>query len=348
MRTPIRSVPGPTLAYRDAFADAAAVESRLVREQGSVSAPAVSIGIPTYKRPDLLLETVQSCLAQRFERPIEIVIVDNDPDSVAADVLMSSLSVPTTVSIRYFVNSTNIGPFSNWNRSIALSRAPWGMVLNDDDLLVPDCLQVAFQQIDRDPSIDGIVLRKTYFDERSAPPASQSFARRQAARLLWAYVFGGSMTRRIRPGHHYFYTPLGNTAGFVFRKSAAEAVGGFYPEEYPSSDYWFYARFADRFHLRQHYSIGARIRISNDQVTRKTLLDQLRQAQLMRTCLEGSSVPGWYRHIGPYVAARQLAGYRRYMGFEGTDGDLEQTLGFRLPHDRKYLLTAVRLLLRGF
>src|SRR5258708_16034890 len=52
--------------------------------------PSVSIGIPTYRRPDLLKIALDSCLAQTFE-DFEIVIVDDSPD-IETEQLISNIS----------------------------------------------------------------------------------------------------------------------------------------------------------------------------------------------------------------------------------------------------------------
>ena len=67
------------LSYRDAFADHAGISSTLLFRSGAIPpAPRLSITIPTFRRPELLLETVASAVHQITDIPYEIVIVDND------------------------------------------------------------------------------------------------------------------------------------------------------------------------------------------------------------------------------------------------------------------------------
>lgn len=337
----------PTLLYRNAFADHKQVVSRLVAEVGGGQAPFVTIAIPTFRRADLLVEAVRSCLAQAFDRPVEIVIVDNDPASTGADALIAALP-PTTTAVRYFVNAENIGAFPNWSRGIELARAPWVMVLNDDDLLEPGCLALAFAEIDRDPSIDGIALRKRYFDDRDTPVAPQSFARRNAARLMRAWLYRGANTRALPASRFFWGAVFGNSGGFVFRRSAAIDVGGFYPEEHPSSDNWFFLRFAHRYRLRQHATVGAAIRLSGDQISSSSVLQQLEQGYRLRATLLGSIVPRWWRPVSAYLSARHLAEFKRTWGVTITEAEVGQKLGIDVPRDNKYLLSAVRLLLGGY
>lgn len=97
--------------------------------------PRLSIAIPTYRRFDLLAEALSSALAQRFEIPIEILIVDNDPDNDA--VALDAMHVFMDQPVSYYKNDTNVGMVMNWNRCLELARGEYVTILHDDDLLEP-------------------------------------------------------------------------------------------------------------------------------------------------------------------------------------------------------------------
>lgn len=337
-----------SLPFRDALADRAEVVSDLVLQGSDDRAPLVTIAVPTYRRPELLAETIESCLAQRFDWPFEVVVVDNDPGSTGAAALIERIPGLAQASIRYYVNRQNLGVFPNWNRGIELARGQWCSILNDDDLLKPDFLALMFAEIARRPSTDGIACQKQWLDQRNAKAPPPSFSRRAAKRTLEEVQFRGAASRRIRPGKFFWGALLGNSGGFLFRTAVARQVGGFYPEDNPSSDYWFYARFASIGHLRQHRARAVLIRQTGDNATIGLVLDQLRQGHRLQLLLTHREVPGWWRRFVPLIAARHRAEFRDFWHAEVPAAELEQALDLELPRDNRHLLWLARLALGGF
>lgn len=105
------------------------------RNMGKVD---ISICIPTFRRPDLLEECINSCLNQKANNlSTEIIIVDNNPEPNNDNLkLIQRLG---RLEICYYQNEENIGIFGNWNRCIELAKGKWVSLLHDDDLLAPDC-----------------------------------------------------------------------------------------------------------------------------------------------------------------------------------------------------------------
>lgn len=104
--------------------------------------PILSIAIPTYKRPDLLHEAIESVLSQDSPIPYELIVVDNDQSKDILDVV-SSFS-PSKIAV--YQNLTNIGLWGNMQRVLELSKGKWILTLCDDDLLMPDTIE-KFAQI---------------------------------------------------------------------------------------------------------------------------------------------------------------------------------------------------------
>jgi glycosyltransferase involved in cell wall biosynthesis len=325
------------------------VPSRLLAGGGAVDpTPAATIAIPTFKRPEFLAEAVASALAQRFDRPFEIVIVDNDPGSRGAAALLDRLPELAQARFRYFVNAENIGMFGNWNRCIELARAPWVTILNDDDLLDPDYLTTMFATIDRRPDVDGIASRKRGFDQRQDKAPEPGLARSLAKRGALELSFRGQASRRIRARQFFWGAILGNGGGFIFRKRAAEAIGGYYAEEFPSADVWFAARFAAIFHLRQHRAVAASIRTAeNESMKEATARASLQCMVDLQNKLLGGAAPRWWRRFVPLTVARDLGDYRRNLKVELDRGEMEGALGMKIPPERPYRLWASRLFLGG-
>lgn len=220
------------------------VASRLVASGGDEGLPFITVALPTFRRPDLLVEAVESILRQDFTRKVEILVVDNDPDSKGAEQLLAALPELSSRSFRYYVNAENIGMYPNHNRCIKLARGEWFSILNDDDLLRSDCLKVLFQSIDANPAIQAIGGRKQRIDEREFATTITPAPRWRL--LAYAAVteldFRRKPYRRIRPDKFFWGNMMDNAAGFVCRHDVVTSLGGFSLDEEWSADTGFYLR----------------------------------------------------------------------------------------------------------
>lgn len=98
-----------------------------------LAAGLISICIPTYNRPVLLEQAIDSCLAQTYGE-FEIVIGDDSKDDSAARVV-ERCRARTTRPIRYERNVPGLGQAANVNRLFHRARGARLVLLHDDDLL---------------------------------------------------------------------------------------------------------------------------------------------------------------------------------------------------------------------
>ncbi len=100
--------------------------------------PLFTIAIPTYKRVTLLRRAILSALAQDFDEPYEIIVVENplEPISYPAESMLQEFAHRIT----YYQNAQNIGGLGNWNRCLELARGEWVCLLHSDDELLPSYL----------------------------------------------------------------------------------------------------------------------------------------------------------------------------------------------------------------
>jgi len=372
----VDSVPPPLLPARNALGDWDGVATRLVAEGTGGPIPRVTIAITTFNRPAMLAEAVRSAMAQDLTEPYRICVFDNNPDAPGADALLATLPALRARDFRYYVHAENIGIFGNFNRCLTLTDTEWLTILNDDDLLDPDCLSTLFAALDADPSIDGIISEKRLFDQRtgegnlsSRPDDGRGRTLRQKLDrllaspnkpdLLFEFVvsrtmsrrkFGKRATRRIRPGLFFWGSLLGNGAGFVFRTAKARALGGFVPEEFPSSDHYFFARFAARHHLRQHRAVTANVRIAeNESGNLDTILLGTDRAYRLQQRMAGREVPRWWSRLSPLIVAYYRADALKMWRRDIPAAVIENSLGIRrLPPNRPRRLLLWRLLLGGY
>jgi len=97
--------------------------------------PTVSVIIPTYRRPDLVLAAVRSALEQTLQDLEVIVVVDGrDPATCAA------LRGIADARLIVHVPERHLGNADARNAGVGLARASWVAFLDDDDTWLPSKL----------------------------------------------------------------------------------------------------------------------------------------------------------------------------------------------------------------
>jgi hypothetical protein len=206
---------------------------------------ALTIAVPTFKRPALLEQTLRSIAALKFAATVEVIVVDNDPDGDDAQAvqLMSDLIAGP---YRYYRNCQNVGMFGNWNQCLFQAQGKYLTILHDDDLL---CANFA-AAVDKLLSDDGLAheiagfqvllleQRPDRLNEAAASPATSAVqpATGESPEALSAKPF--SVTDL------FFSNPFCGTLAVIFNREKAIALGGFRAEWYPIADYEFWCRWA--------------------------------------------------------------------------------------------------------
>lgn len=184
--------------------------------------PFFSIVIPTYKRSELIIDSLKSALNQRDFDDYEIVVVDNNPD-------MNDVSTRNAIGsilhkrISYYVNEENIGSCGNWNRCVELAQGKYIVMLHDDDILGPNFLKIVHHVIlrENEPGLIGVGYKvfdtsiTLDYDEVTEPRVEQI--------TKYGFFF-----------NHYI-----NITGMTFKRELAYHLGGFNPEYLPNIDTCF-------------------------------------------------------------------------------------------------------------
>jgi glycosyltransferase involved in cell wall biosynthesis len=113
----------------------------------SVPAPLVTLGIPTYNRPEALARVVSELLAQSYAN-IEIVVADDGDSKRTREALG-----PLLERIRYLPNPVRLGLYPNWNRVIELARGELIGVFHDHDSYGSTLVERAVELFTRRPSV---------------------------------------------------------------------------------------------------------------------------------------------------------------------------------------------------
>ncbi|MFN3557885.1 MAG: glycosyltransferase family 2 protein [Brevundimonas sp.] len=337
---------------RDAFADYRDTPSRLLFEIGRAEGgrALVTIAIPTYRRPRLLVEAIRSAVAQTMTVPLDVIVVDNAPDDSAVDALRDTVVLPPHIRLRYFGNTANLGMFGNWNRAIEKAETRWVTLLNDDDLLAPEFLARMESTFGLEGATGGLACQKTSFDERKGEtPDAARHARRFRDALFDQARFLGADRREVRPRNLFWDCIVGNGLGFLFERDKAIALGGYQPEDFPSADYFFAARYASRFGLSQARARLASVRIEDNETLKVSTLEAtVRQnARLRELILAAGEAPPRWRRWSPWIVAHQVRVMER-LADSRLDPAVTEPLTGAQPRRRPLpLLLALRLLHRS-
>lgn len=207
------------------------------------AAPLLSIAIPTYKRFDLLAETLASVFALKFDFPVEVLVVDNDPgdDAVALREMARFAGHPFV----YYKNVDNLGMFGNWNQGLKLARGKYVTILHDDDLLLPAfAAELNARLAQRSAELPPILaFHVAILDQRENRPHEAVEGRVVDAASLTAVQARGTGETRSRGVREFFFgNPFCGTLGIVISRDLALSIGGFDAAWFPIADYEFWCR----------------------------------------------------------------------------------------------------------
>lgn len=109
-------------------------------------APLVSVVIATYYRNELLVDAIESVLAQEYE-PVELIVVDDSGEGHARPVLDEYEAVTP------IVRSTNGDWAAAYTDGIEASSGTYIQLLDDDDYLLPGKLRKTVAATEEDPDV---------------------------------------------------------------------------------------------------------------------------------------------------------------------------------------------------
>lgn len=129
-----------------------------------ISAPKVSILLPTYNRAAYLRLALESILAQTFTN-FEVVVMDNaSTDDTPA--VVASFDDPRIV---YHRNPRNVGAVGNHNRGLRHCRGEYLAIFSDDDLMLPDNLARKVAVLEAHPTVGLVYSDALVIDAEGQP-----------------------------------------------------------------------------------------------------------------------------------------------------------------------------------
>lgn len=112
------------------------------------SQPFFSIGVPTFDRDGLLVETIQSVLSQSFD-DFEVIVANDNP----ARVVDSTTTALSDSRVRFVNHPRNLGGVGNFNYLMEVARGRYFTWLGDDDLLLAGSLVRMREMIEKNPTL---------------------------------------------------------------------------------------------------------------------------------------------------------------------------------------------------
>jgi len=132
-------------------------------------APMITIGLTTYNRPDLLKETINSILSQKYTN-FKLLIGNDYPD---VPLTFDSLNLFNDSRVEIINYGHNIGEINNLNHLLNEASSEWFTWISDDDVLHSEFLSTLFKAIPNDDSTisavycnysDGTELNDSFFN----------------------------------------------------------------------------------------------------------------------------------------------------------------------------------------
>ncbi|ANE46061.1 glycosyltransferase [Paenibacillus swuensis] len=189
----------------------------------------ISVITPTYNRPAVLAEMLESLVRQTY-RNFEVIVVNDHGESVE-----KAVAAYPELDIVLLNLDVNVKHVRARNLALEKARGEFILLLDDDDLLLPGHMERMLEQLSEQ---DLVYSDVEIFDYRTDADGS----RIPTSRLLFAY---NDDPREMRT----FSTFV--ASGCMYRRSLHEELGWFDTEVYNYWDWDFYLRASERFRTKR-------------------------------------------------------------------------------------------------
>jgi glycosyltransferase involved in cell wall biosynthesis len=112
--------------------------------------PLVTIGVPTYNRPDGLKKAIEAILSQTYQN-LEIIISDNCSSDSRVQTIAEGFSDKDS-RIKYIRQNVNIGGIGNYNFLVQQANGEYFLWVADDDQLMDDYIETCMQIFEKNPN----------------------------------------------------------------------------------------------------------------------------------------------------------------------------------------------------
>jgi glycosyltransferase involved in cell wall biosynthesis len=254
-----------------------------------MNAPLITFGIPAYRRPGLLRETLSSLAAQTASTDYEVVIAD---DGCLEEARLAAEGFPGG-RCRYVGNRPALGAIANWNRCLELARGKWVMILHEDDTLFPWYLESVLPRLR-----ETLAAVCTQTVQGPFPPA---LPRPRGKPSALAYA-----------PRYFIKSSMSPFPGVLIRRELALRLGGFRESWGPLADYEFWYRLACAGPVELVRARAAFYRVAPGQWTEQNWPRMLRETHLLRLRIareQFGSTPRLGRWLARFFTCRNARSY---------------------------------------
>lgn len=174
----------------------------------------ITVITPTYNRADYLENAIASVMGQTHKDLELIVVDDNKPGSEARKATEAVMAKYDDPRIRYIQNPQNVGGAASRNRGIEAARGEYIAFLDDDDIYLPDRLEVQYKQMVNNGWEVSVMDGATY----NYVTGEKVAERHQRLR--------NGMTKNELIRAHLLYH-ISGTNTFMYKTSFIRGIGGF-------------------------------------------------------------------------------------------------------------------------
>lgn len=126
--------------------------------------PVVSVGIPTFNRPEGLRRSLE-CICRQTYPNLEIIVSDNASPGEETQRVVEEF-MKRDGRIRYFRQPTNLGPVANFQFVLDVSTGKYFMWLADDDWRAPRYIEALLNELQSDHDAAIAFCDIAVFDEK--------------------------------------------------------------------------------------------------------------------------------------------------------------------------------------
>lgn len=114
----------------------------------------VSVVIPTYKRSDMLIRTIESVLNQSYNNIEVIVVDDNNNDNYRKETEEKMIKYKHNPKIRYIKHKRNLGGCAARNTGLRESKGEFICFLDDDDIIYKEKIEKQVEFLENNQNFD--------------------------------------------------------------------------------------------------------------------------------------------------------------------------------------------------
>jgi glycosyltransferase involved in cell wall biosynthesis len=204
-------------------------------DDGRPAEPTVDVGMPAYRRPNLIGGAIESVLAQSYSN-WRLLISENGPGGSDVEAAVHPYTADPRIS--YVATGSNLGMEANWTRLLQAGTAKYFTLIQDDDTWDPGFLAARVRFLEQHPSCAYVFSGERVMDpdgREIAVERTRALAVKDVSEVLEEGVYAPqellpAMYRNRLGGIH---APSISSGGVMSRRSALEAVGPYFDDSIP-------------------------------------------------------------------------------------------------------------------